>query len=282
MIAAQAMTTVMRGVPATAISVFVTGTLILLGLAIPCFALAWDGLVRRKMLLYAFPVRGALGDQARVARRIWAFMIGLLCLVAGLTFLLLAWGSFLVAFERRCQGHGSLACVGALAGSAEAYAWAWFGGCVLWFLIVWLRMGDPRKRVLVYGMWYHQDKVAREVNRQLQTRGLAPLPDERLYALEEAVLRLMRTRGWLVYGDTYLDGGRKRTPVEIPPDEMAREALREKAFQGLGESERMAITLLLADFQAQARRAEHMSRLHRWWVGGGQRGKLGVYGRRTI
>lgn len=63
---------------------------------------------------------------------------------------------------------------------------------------------------------------------------------------------------------------------------MVREALRERAFQGVGESERMTIALLIPYFHSQAQRAEHMSRLHRWWVGTGQRGKLGVYGRRTI
>lgn len=259
-----------------------TGTLILLGLAIPCFALAWDGLVRRRVLLYVFPVRGALGDQAHLVRRIGALVIGLLCLLAGLICLILAWGFFVVAFEHRCQVHEPLACTGSLASSAAVIGWIWLAGGVLWFLIVWLRMGDPRKRVLVYGVWYHQEKVACQVNQGLQARGLAPLPEERAYALEEAVLRLMRARGWLAYGDAYLDGGSKRTAVNVTPEQMAREALREKTFQGLNDSEREAIMLLLTDFQAQARRAEHMSRLHRWWVGTGQRGKLGVYGRRTI
>lgn len=259
-----------------------TGTLGFLGFAIPCFALAWDGLVRRQVLLYAFPVRGALGDQAHVARRIGAFALGLLCLLAGLICLLLAWGFLLFAFERNCQGHASLACAGSLAGSAQFFGWALLAGGVVWFLMVWLRAGDPRKHVLVYGVWYHQEKVALEVNRQLQASGMESLPDERLYALEESVLRLMRTQGWLVYGDAYLDGGRKRTVIEVPPEVMVREALHERAFRGVGESERMAIALLIPYFRAQAQRAEHMSRLHRWWVGTGQRGKLGVYGRRTI
>jgi hypothetical protein len=149
-------------------------------------------------------------------------------------------------------------------------------------VVVWLRMGDPRKRVLVYGVWYHQQKVAREINRRLGQQGLAPLSRERLYALEEAVLGLMRARGWLVYGEAWLDGGRKRTAVAIPPERMAHEALREQAFAQLGESERVAVELLLTYFQTQARRAHQMSPLRRWWVGTGQRGRLGVYGRRAL
>lgn len=276
------MLVVISGSLAARRAAFFTGILIFLGLSIPCFALAWDGLVRRRMLLYGFPVRGALGDQARLVRRVWAFAIGLLCLLAGLICLLLAYGTWLIAIERQCQGHFSLACADTLAGSAEWYAWAWLGMFVLWFLIVWLRAGDPRKRVLVYGVWYHQQQVARHVNQQLEARGLEPLPDEQIYALEEAVLRLMRAKGWLVYGDAYLDGGRKRTAIGVPPEQMVREALHERAFQDVSKSERMVITLLIPYFLQQAQHAERMSPLHRWWVGTGQRGKLGVYGRRTI
>lgn len=259
-----------------------TGTLIILGLAFPCFAFAWDGLVRRQLLLPAFPVGAVLGSQALRIRKLGGLAIGLICLFIGIFFVLFALALSQVAAQRDCRGQSALACIGTMSRAAEWTAWAWFGMCLLWFVIAWLRVGDPRKHVLVYGVWYHQEKVARQINRQLRARGLAPLPRERLYTLEEGVLSVMRAKGWLVYGEAWLDGGRKRTAVEVPLETMVQETLQEPAFQSAGGTERVAIELLLTYFHTQAQRAQRMSPFHRWWVGTGQRGKLGVYGRRAI
>jgi hypothetical protein len=155
--------------------------------------------------------------------------------------------------------------------------------CVGWFVIVWLWMGDPRKRVLVYGVWYHQEQVARQVNRRLQAPGLAPLPREQLYVWEDGLVRLLRERGWLDHGQPPLEQGGHRTAREVPPPEtMLAKVLHERAYHGMGASERAAIGLLLDHFLTQAQRAEQMSPLRRWWVGRSQAAKLGVYGRRAL
>lgn len=253
-----------------------------LGLAIPCFAFAWDGLVRRRLLLQAFPLGTTLGSQSLLIRRLGGLAIGSVCLLAGTFFVLCALVLVQLGAARDCRGQGALACMGTLAGTAQASAWVWFGMSLGWFLLVWLRMGDPRKRVLVYGVWYHQEKVAHRINHKLQSRGLEPLPHDHLYTLEERVLGLMRARGWLVYGEAWLDGGRKRTAVEVPLGAMIQEMLNEPASQKLGDTERAAIELLLTYFKTQAQHAQHMSPLRLWWVGTGQRGKLGVYGRRAV
>lgn len=278
-----ALLAMLRSTPAAHDDSF-TGTLGLLGLALPCIAFAWDGLVRRQLLLPDFPVGATLGAQALRIRRLGGLAIGLVCLLASIFFLLASMVFLQLAIEAHCrnQNQSALACTGALAGSAEGFAWVCFGICLLWFVIVWLRLGNPYKHVLVYGVWYHQEKVARQINRQLRQRGLAPLPHERLYALEESVLQVMRAKGWLVYGEAWLDGGRTRTPVEVPLETMVHETLQEPAFQSTAETESIATELLLTYFHTQAQRAQHMSPFHRWWVGTGQRGKLGVYGRRAI
>ena len=262
---------------ASAYNDYFSMTLGALGLALPCFAFAWEGLVRRQLLMPAFPPSAVFGSQALLIRRLGGLAIGLVCLLASVFLVLFALLLIQVGAGRDCRGHGALACLGTLAGTAEWTAWAWFGGFVLWFVIVWLRMGDPRKRVLVYGVWYHQEKVARQINHELRARGLASLPQERLYTLEDSVLRVMRAKGWLVYGDAWLAGGRQQqaAPVDVTPETMWREALREPAFESLDETERVAVGLPLALFQTQAERAQHLSPLRRWWVGTGQHGKLG-------
>ena len=253
-----------------------------LGLAFPCPAFAWDGLVRRQLLLPAWPVGAAFGHQALRIRRVGGLLIGMLSLLGTVFFLFAGWALWLLAAKRDCGGEQALTCAGTLARSAQFVGWAWFGMCAVWFGFVWMRLGDPRKRALVYGVWYHQERVARRLARELQAQGLAPLPQDRVYALEEAVLRLMRARGWLVYGDAWMDGGRHRTAVTVPLETMSAEALRQPAFQGADESTRAAIEWLLEYFQTQAQRVQHMSPLHRWWVGWAQKGRLGVYGRRAL
>lgn len=259
-----------------------TGTLIFLGLAFPFIALAWDGLIRRQLLLPAFPVGAALGSQAVQVRRLGSIAIGLVCLLAAAFSLLFAWGFLRLGVARTCPGRDALTCAGPLLGSAEVFSWAWLGLCLGWFVIVWLRMGDPRRRVLVYGVWYRQDKVARAITRQLQERGLPSLPQARVYALEEDVLRLMRARGWLVFGDASLDGGQQRTAVAVAPETMVDRILQDPMFADAGEAERVAIEYLLGYFHVQAQRAQHLSPMRRWWVGSSQRGRLGVYGRRAV
>ncbi len=66
------------------------------------------------------------------------------------------------------------------------------------------------------------------------------------------------------------------------PERMLADVKRELADSGVGESERVAIGMLLDYFLAQARQGERMSPLRRWWVGRSQAAKLGVYGRRAL
>jgi hypothetical protein len=76
--------------------------------------------------------------------------------------------------------------------------------------------------------------------------------------------------------------GTKREAHPIPQQMMLQAVLREPAYRDVGESEREAIGLLLAYFLERVQQAEHTSPLQRWWVGGAQQGKLGVYGRRRL
>lgn len=263
-------------------------TLIFFGLALPCIAGAWDGLVRRQMLLPAFPVGAAMGQQAASIRRTGAVVVGLFCLLASIFLLLLVWGTWLVAAKYLCHSGSALTCMGTLVRATEAPAWGWSSMWVLWFVVVWLWMGDPRKRILVPGVWYHQEVVARQINRELRRQGLAPLPRERLYALENNLVRLLRVSGWLNAGAAAAQRSGGRSPQvlqvrEAPSREsMLAEVQRELVSTGVGDSERVAIGLLLDYFLARAQQAEQMSPLRRWWAHRSQAAKLGVYGQRAL
>ncbi|HEV2237215.1 MAG TPA: hypothetical protein VGR57_11190 [Ktedonobacterales bacterium] len=259
-----------------------TGTLIFGGLALPSIAFAWDGLVRRRILLPAFPVGAALGQSAALVRRAGSLAIGTFSLLGAGFCALAAWGYFLLAFQRRCHSQGSLACLGSLVGSVEGFAWGWFGICVGWFVVVWLWTGDPRKRMLVYGVWYHQERVARQVNQRLQAQELAPLPQEQLYALEEGVLRVLRARGWLDPSPAARADGEPPAARAAPAPEQMRAAVQQEVTPSGGEAERAAAVWLLDDFLAQAQHAAQMSPRRRGWVSRLQLAKLGVYGRRAM
>lgn len=243
----------------------------LAAMALPCLAFAWDGFVRKRTLLQVVPV----GGRSVTIKGVASLLGGILALALALGSLYVALGLYLLG-SARC--HSSFSC---LMGSVELPAWGWFGICTGWFVFVWLRMGDPHKRVLVYGIWYREDKVARLVAQHLGNRGLAPIPAEQLYTLESDLVSLMHERSWVVNGRAWLDGGQKRTAVEVPPDEMLQIALREPAYHHATGSEREAIRFLLEYFLAQARRAEQLSPIWRWWVGTAQIGKGMVYGRRA-
>jgi hypothetical protein len=246
-------------------------TLILAGLALPCLASAGDGLVPPRTLLQVLPI----GGRSVTLKGVVSFLVGMLALAIALGCLFLAFGFFLLG-STLC--HGSFAC---LISSVEFPAWGWFAVCAGWFFLVWLRFGDSHQRVLVYGRWYHEDQVARLVAQQLSARGLAPIPEETLYDLESDLVRRMHERGWIVHGWAWLDGGQKRSVVEVPPDEMLRTVLREPAYRHATDAEREAIRFLLEYFLAQARRAEQVSPIWRWWVGTAQIAKGQVYGRRA-
>jgi hypothetical protein len=110
---------------------------------------------------------------------------------------------------------GSLACVGAQLRSVDWTAGVVLAGCIFWFVFVWVCMGNPYKQVLVSGVWYRQDKVAQLIFDELQALQLRPLPIERIYALEDDVVRLMHQHELLVHGKSWLDGG-KRKAKDVP------------------------------------------------------------------
>jgi hypothetical protein len=116
--------------------------LILVALVFPCIAFAWDGLVRRQLLLHAFP----FGGGSVTLKHIGSLLVALLAVAIGLVCVFFALGFCLVG-SQLC--HSSFAC---MVGLVEFPAWGWFGMWVVWFFYVWLRLGDPRKRVLVYGV----------------------------------------------------------------------------------------------------------------------------------
>jgi hypothetical protein len=246
------------------------------GLALLCSAFAWDGLVRQRLLLPAFPFGASLGDQALLVKRVGSVLIGVVATVLGLGCWLLTI-SFVHLGSQRCGGS-----VGCLLGSGPFPLWVWFGLWVIWFSFVWVRMGDPRKRVLVYGVWYHQARLARQTARHLREQGLAAVPQMRLYALEDELVRLLHTHGWLAIGHPRLADGRPSDVQAVAPADIPAIMLQEPAFHGVSEAEREAIRFLLTQFLALAERAEHMSRWRRWWVGTAQVGKLAAYGRRAL
>jgi hypothetical protein len=258
-------------------------TVIFTGTALPCLAFAWDGLVRRQALLPAFPVGAALGQQAASLRRFGALALGLLALLAGAFCLLAAWALWRTAAMQLCQRRGALTCMGTLVGTVQFSAWGWFGLCLLWFLVVWLLVGDPRKRVLVPGVWYHQERLARQVNRRLCAQGMAPLPSERLYALEEGVVRVLRAQGWLNPPPAArANDVPSATRAASAPEQIQAVVQQEVLASGGGEAERAATVWLLDDFLAQAQHAAQMSTKRRLWVSRIQAAKLGVYGRRAL
>jgi hypothetical protein len=65
-------------------------TLGMLGLVFPCWAFAWDGLVRRQMAVPLFPFGSGLPGRAALISRLKAAAIGLLAALVGLFCLLFA------------------------------------------------------------------------------------------------------------------------------------------------------------------------------------------------
>lgn len=252
----------------------ITGTLILVALALPFIAMAWDGLIRRQIRLQAFPT---LRSGVSV-RGVGALLLGLVAALAGGVCLTFALGFYLLAAS---PCGGSLTCTLGVFRAAEGFSWIWLGGFLVWFTFVWLRTGDPHKRVLVYGVWYHQKKAARHVLGQLRLQQLPLLPLEHLYDLEDQLLSFMHEQGWLTHGKAWLDGAGK-TPVDVSIAEMWDVVLRQRAYRNSSESERAAIRVLLEYFVTRAQRVKRMSRLSRWWVGSAQVGKAMTYGRRPI
>jgi len=250
-------------------AVIVCITILLVGVAF-----AWDGLIRRKVSLPSSPFGGGYFG----VKESWAVIIGLASLLIDLFMLFSAFFYMLEALEV-CRN--APACISETIRGVEWPAWACLGGVMIWFLLVWLRTGNLYKRVLVYGIWYRQDKVARLVQHELQNRGLKPLPTERIYALEFTLVHFMQAQHWLVNGKTWLDGG-NYTPKEIPTAEMLGVVLSQPAFQQSSKAQRAAIEFLLDYFKAEAQRAQRMSLFHRWLVGTAQIGKRQVYGRRAI
>ncbi len=247
-----------------------TGTLGFLAFALPCFAFAWDGLVRRRVLLHAFPI----GGGSITLKGIGALALALVSAALGLFFLLFAFGFYRLALTR-CDG--SVTCV---LTSAQWPAWMLFGLFAVWFFFVWVRMGDARKRVLVYGVWYHQEKVARLIARHLRDEGKPTVSMERLYELQEQVVRLLHTQRWLSHGKTWLDG-RNTIVREASLEAIIAEILSEQEFATISSSEREAIRFLVAYFIQQAEHAKHMSPIVRWWIGSAQIGKMQTYGARA-
>jgi hypothetical protein len=156
----------------------------------------------------------------------------------------------------------------------------WFGLCAAWFFFVWLRIGDARKRVLVYGVWYHQEKVARLITRELHAEGQPIVTKERLYELQEQVVRLLHTQRWLTHGRTWLDG-RNTIAREASLQEITAEVLTEPEFATIPAPERETVQLLVAYFLQRAEHAKHMSPVARWWIGSAQIGKMQTYGARA-
>jgi hypothetical protein len=224
-----------------------------------------------------------MGQQAAFVARMRATVLGVLCLLATAFLLLLVWGSWMVAAQHDCHGGSALGCMGSLLGTVQVYGWGWFGMWVLWFVVVWLWTGDPRKRVLVYGVWYHQERVARAVNRQLRAQGLATLPRERLYGLEDSIVHLLRANGWLEQDQSPSspEPEGKASP-HAKREHMLAEVQRALAERGVAESEQAAVGLLVDSFLAQAQQAQELSPLRRGWIGRVQAAKLGVYGKRAL
>jgi hypothetical protein len=146
--------------------------------------------------------------------------------------------------------------------------------------MVWLWAGDPRKRVLVYGVWYHQERIARQVNRQLRVHGLAPLPHERLYVLEDGIVRLLRELGWLDSNPP--SSASEGEPPQAKRERMLADVRRELAERGVAGSEEQAAIGLLDSFLTQAQQAQKMSPPRGGWVARVHAAKLGVYGRRAL
>lgn len=252
----------------------VEAVVILVSLVLLCMVFAWDGLVRRRMLLPSSP----LGGGSISITGVWALLVGsFAALFGGSMFFLLV----VYAYSAVTQCHGSLTCIGETARTVDVAVWVWLGLTVVWIVLVWLRAGNPYKRVLVYGVWYHQDKVARLTQNDLAARGLKPLPKERIYALAAALIQTMHQQHWLVNGKVWLDGG-TTTAKDLTVTEMLEVVLHQPAYQQSGKSQRAAIAFLLSYFKTEAQRAQRMWPFHRWLVGTAQIGKRQVYGRRAI
>ena len=239
------------------------------GAAVRGLRLGWVNTGRGR-LLHAFPI----GGGSVTLTGIGAFLLALVVSALGVFLFLLAWVSTRVALQR-C--NGSFSCV---LTSAEWPAWVWFGLCAFWFFFVWLRLGDTRKRVLVYGVWYHQEKVARLIAQQLREEGQTPITKERHYALQEQIVRLLHTERWLIHDKEWLDG-KNVVARQAPQEEIIAETLRAPEFAESSGSEREAVRLLVTYFLRRADSAKHMSPLARWWVGSAQIGKLQTYGARA-
>lgn len=251
-------------------------------LALVCVAYAWDGLVRRRALVAPFPRGAAFGGQPLLLRRIGAFTVGMIAAILTLGCLVMALSSLAVAVQEGCHGTFTLGCIGSLAAGVPLPGWVWVGLCTGWFVLVWLLLGNPYQRVLVYGVWYYQDRVARLVHQALADQGLPPLADETVFTLEEQVRQRMRRERWLLYGQPWLDGTRLASVPPPPLATMMQVVLKKPQFQGASSSEQAAIEFLLTYFLTQAQQAQQMSPMKRFLVGRLQLSKLGSYGGRAV
>lgn len=253
------------------------------GILLLFMALIWDGLVRRHVLIPQF-----LGGGAFSVQDVWAVVLGLFGLVLGGALALFE-ALLLRYLFRACQGEA--ACVGGLLISTPWEGWLVLGICVANFGLGWLQMGDARRRMVVYGVWYHQETLARQVNGRLREQGLTALPRKQLYQLEEAILLLLHERDWL--GPQFIPsfrGGKLTSPMAARPsaaamtDEIIGE-LGDQDDQGVHagpEVRRQAIRTLVEYFLAEAKRARQRSALTREWVGRSQLAKAFTYGEKWV
>lgn len=237
-------------------------TVICFALALLCFIPAWDGCVRGRISLPFFPSVGG----------VWARLVGIPAALLDGLLVFLAWQSWR---EESTLCSGSWACIGTHVRTIDSSTWSVLAGALLFWVVVWLRIGDPRKRILLYGVWYHQEHAARAVRRQLRAQQLPLLTGEQIYTLEDEVVRLMGKEGWL-------ERAADKTAQEVPLDEMYQFVMRRHRYRNATEAERVALHALLDYFITRARTVRHMLPLVRWWIGSGQIGKMMTYGRRDL
>lgn len=248
------------------------------GLSLFFTAFAWDGLVRHRMLIAPYPRGAAFGGQSLLLKFVRSILAGIVAALLALGCLLMASGSLSVVVQEDCHSTLSSRCLGTLVSGVSWYGWLWAGICLGWFVFVWLLLGNPYQRVLVYGVWYYQDKVSRLIQQALNAQNLPALPDETILALEEQTRQLMHRERWLVYDHKWLDGVRLDSIAPPSLEEMMQTALKKLPFQPSNPSEQAAISFLLNYFFTQARQAQNLSPLKRFLVGRLQFAKGGSYG----
>lgn len=253
------------------------------GILLLVIALIWDGLVRRHILIPQF-----LGGGAFSIQDVWAVVLGLFGLVLGGALALFE-ALLLRYLFRACQGEGT--CVGGVLLSTPWEGWLVLGICVAIFGLGWLQMGDARRRMVVFGIWYHQGKLAHQVNERLRAAGLPTLAKECLYQLEEDVLLLLHHHDWL--GPQFIPsfrGGKLTSPTIARPsvasmtDGIIGElgAQHDQGTYAPPEVRRHAIRTLIEYFAAEAERARRRPGLTREWVGRSQLAKAFTYGEKWV